>query len=321
MKIMISDCDHVDTDIERDILSKAGLDHELKQCKTEDDLIRECKGANLIINQYAPFTEKVLKALSPELKQIVRYGVGVNNINLDAATEYNVQVCNVPDYGMNEVAEHALALTMELVRKTGKMNKNVHEGSWNYEEAIPLHRLSNLTLGVAGLGRNGRAFAHKSKNIFGKIIGFDPYYKPNAKDGTEYIEAVDFDTLLKDSDILVLHMPLTPETKNIINADALKKMKPGVYVVNVSRGGLINEEDLAKAVDAGTIAGAALDVTEQEPIAKDSPLLLNEKIVITPHMAWYSEEAAKELKAKTAEEIVRFAKGEKLRNPVNKLHN
>lgn len=320
MKIVISDNDHANQDIERAILAKAGLDFELKKCRTEDDVIEQCKGANIILNQYAPFTRRVIKALSPELKQIVRYGVGVNNVDLEAATEYGVQVCNVPDYGMNEVAEQALALTMDLCRKTSLMNKSVHEGRWDYIESIPIYRMADQSIGIMGLGRNGRAFAHKSRNIFGKVLGYDPFYKPNAKDGTDYIEPVDLDRLLKESDVVVLHMPLTPETKNIIDKEALKKMKKSAYIVNVSRGGLINEADLEEALNKGEIAGAALDVTEQEPIDPKSPLLKHPNCLITPHMAWYSQEADAELKRKTAEEAVRFVKGEKLRNPVNKLN-
>lgn len=319
MKIIVTDCDHVDLNEETAVLEAAGLSFELKQCKTEDDLIRECKGGEIFINQYAPFTRRVLEALRPEIKQIVRYGVGVNNVDVAAATELGVQVCNVPDYGMNEVAEQALAMTMDLARKVSFMNAGVRKGRWNYEDSIPLFRLSEQTLGVAGLGRNGRTFAHKARNIFGKVIGYDPYYTPNAADGTDYIESVDLDTLFRESDILVLHMPLTPETRNIVNAEAMAKMKPTAYVVNVSRGGLVNEADLDKALENKVIAGAALDVTEKEPMDFDSPLLRHENFIVTPHMAWYSEQAASELKRKVAEEAARFAKGEALRSPVNKI--
>ncbi len=319
MRIIVSDCDHVNLNEETAVLEAAGLSFELKQCRSEDDLIRECKGGEIFINQYAPFTRRVLEALRPEIKQIVRYGVGVNNIDVAAATELGVQVCNVPDYGMNEVADQALALTLDLTRKVSFMNAGVRKGRWNYEDSIPLFRLSEQTLGVAGLGRNGRNFAFKAKALFGKVVGYDPYYKPNAADGTDYIEPVDLDTLLRTSDVVVLHMPLTAQTRNIVNAGALAKMKPTAYIVNTSRGGLIDEVALDKALAEGSIAGAALDVTEKEPIDFDSPLLRHENFICTPHMAWYSEQAASELKRKVAEEAVRFARGEALRSPVNKI--
>ncbi len=319
MKIIVTDCDHVALAEETAVLEAAGLSFELKQCKTEDDLIRECKGGEIFINQYAPFTRRVLEALRPEIRQIVRYGVGVNNVDVAAATELGVQVCNVPDYGMNEVAEQALAMTLDLARKVSFMNAGVRKGRWNYEDSIPLFRLSEQTLGVAGLGRNGRSFAAKSRAIFGKVIGYDPYYTPNAADGTDYIQPVDLDTLFREADIIVLHMPLTPETRNIVNAEAMAKMKPTAFIVNVSRGGLVNEADLDKALEEKVIAGAALDVTEKEPMDFDSPLLRHENFIVTPHMAWYSEQAASELKRKVAEEAVRFAKGEPLRSPVNKI--
>ncbi len=319
MKIIISDCDHVNLNEETAVFEAAGLDFELKQCRTEDELISECKGGEIFINQYAPFTRRVLEALRPEIRQIVRYGVGVNNIDLEAATELGVQVCNVPDYGMNEVADQALALTLDLARKVSFMNADVRKGRWNYEDSIPLFRLSEQTLGVAGLGRNGRNFAGKARALFGRVVGYDPYYKPNAADGTDYIEPVDLDTLLRTADFVVLHMPLTDETRNIINADAFAKMKSTAYLVNTSRGGLVDEAALDKALSEGAIAGAALDVTEKEPIDFDSPLLRHDNFICTPHMAWYSEQAASELKRKVAEEAVRFARGEKLRSPVNRV--
>lgn len=317
MKIVISDLDHVDQNVEREIFDANGLSFELKQSKTEDEVIKNCKGAEIVLNQYAPMTRRVIAALSPELKAIVRYGVGLNNIDLKAAEDYGVQVCNVPDYGMNEVAEHALALALDLARKTTRMSEEVPKGDWSYKKSIPIRRLSEQTLGVLGLGRNGRAFAKKARGIFKKVIAYDHHARPDAKDGTDWIESVDFDTLLENSDILALHLPLTNETAHLINEKTLAKMKPGSYLVNVSRGGLVDEKALLNALKNGPIAGAALDVTEEEPLPKDSELLKCDNILITPHMAWYSQEAEEELKRKTAEEAVRFAKGEKLRNPAN----
>lgn len=317
MKIVISDLDHADQKEEKEIFGAAGLDFELRQSRTEADVINNCKGAEIVLNQYAPMTRKVLAALKPELKAVVRYGVGLDNIDVAAATDLGIQVCNVPDYGMNEVAEHALALALDLARKITLMNADVHAGNWSYRKAQPAHRLANQTLGILGLGRNGRAFAEKARGIFARVIGYDPYYKTNKADNTDWIEQQGLDEVLANADIIALHMPLTKETAHIINADNLAKMKPGAYLVNTSRGGLVDEKALAAALESGQIAGAALDVAEHEPIAKDSPLLAREDVLITPHIAWYSEEAAQELKRKTAEEAVRFAKGQPLRNPAN----
>lgn len=317
MKIIISDLDHADQNEERRIFDAAGLSFELKQSKTEDDVINNCKGANILLNQYAPITRRVLEALKPELHAIVRYGVGLDNIDVNAAAELGIQVCNVPDYGMNEVAEHALALALDLARKTTLMNADVKSGHWSYKKAVPVHRLANQTLGILGLGRNGRAFATKARGIFKKVIAYDPHYKPNEADGTSWIESAPLNDVLAQADILALHMPLTSETAHIINKSTLAIMKPGSYLVNTSRGGLVNEHDLLKALESGQIAGAALDVVEKEPLSPASPLLGREDVIITPHIAWYSEEAASELKRKTAEEAVRIAKGEPLRNPAN----
>ena len=318
MNIVVTDCDHVNMDEERAVLSKAGLSFTLKQCKTEDDVIRECKGASILINQYAPITRKVMEALKPELGQVIRYGVGVNNVDMEAATALKVQICNVPDYGMHEVSDQAVALTMDLARKVTFMNASVRSGRWNYEDSVPLFRLAEQSVGIVGLGRNGRLYAEKIRPLFGRILGYDPYYKPNAADGTDYISAVDLDTLLRQSDMVVLHLPLTKDTRNIIDAKALASMKPTASIVNVSRGGLIDEAALDAALSAKQLAGAALDVVDKEPIAKDSPLLRHANLLSTPHMAWYSEHAAAELKRKAAEEAVRFARGEVCRSPVNR---
>lgn len=319
MKIISSDCDHTDQNPEKEILAKAGLDLQIEQCKTEDEVIQRCKGAEILLNQFAPLSRRVLEALAPQLKLVIRYGVGVDNVDLVAATDLGVQVCNVPDYGFNEVAEHALALTLDLARKTTLMNNRVQAGGWNYEDAVPLRRLSTLTLGIAGMGRNGRTFAKKAQNIFGRIIAHSPHFRPNSKDGTDFVEAVDQDSLLARSDILVLHMPLTDQTRHIINEASLAKMKPGAMLVNVSRGGLVDEAALAQALKAGRISAAALDVTEQEPVNPASPLLGHDNVLITPHMAWYSLDAEHDLKQKTADEAVRFAQHKPLEHPVNKL--
>lgn len=317
MKIVISDSDRVSEDIEREILAAAGLGFDLKHCVTEEDVIRDCAGAEVIMNEYAPLTRRVFKALAPRLRFVIRYGVGVNNIDLRAASEFGVQVSNVPDYGTNEVAEHCLALTMDLCRKITRMNNEVQGGNWNYGEAIPLYRLADQTLGIIGMGRNGSAFAVKARGVFGRFLG---YFHHEKKIGDpDFVKAVSLDEVLRQSDVVALHLPLTDQTRHMINMDAFSKMKKSAYLVNVSRGALIDEADLHEALQKGMIAGAALDVMEREPISVNSPLLHHSNCLVTPHMAWYSEQASRDLQTKAAEEVVRFARGEKLRSPVNRL--
>ena len=319
MKIVISDCDHSTIEQETAVTAAANLPAPAwLQCKTEDDVIRDCKGATSIINQYAPMTRKVFAALAPELKQVVRYGVGVNNVDLVAATEFGVQVCNVPDYGMNEVSDHTLALMMTMARKIVFMANKVKAGEWDYQPSIPLFRLCEQTVATVGMGRNGRLFAKKAAALGCRMIAHDAYYKPAPGENTG-VEMVSLEELIKQADFVVINCPLTDETRNMFSDDAFKKMKKTAYIINASRGGIIDEAALARALESGEIAGAALDTTEKEPLQGDSPLRKFDNCIITPHMAWYSEEAAKELKRKAAEEAVRMVTGQAVQYPVNKL--
>ena len=174
MKIVISDCDHESMTVEEKLFAESGLSYTHLACRTEDEVIDQCRGAVIVMNQYAPFTPRVYAALSPELKLIVRYGVGVDNIDLEAATQYGVQVCNVPDYGMNEVSDHALGLMLALVRKLPFITERTRRGDWDYRRSIPVRRLGTLTVGVVGVGRIGGLFARKVSALGCHVIGVDP---------------------------------------------------------------------------------------------------------------------------------------------------
>lgn len=315
MRIVISDNDHIDVEQETAVFQKANMNFEVYQCKTEEDLIGQLKGAEIVINQYAPFTRKVLKALRPELKQIVRYGVGVDNIDCDAASELGVQVCNVPDYGMNEVADQAIALLLSLARKTALMSNYTKSTTWDYAHAVPIHRIPGQTVGIVGVGRIGRTFAKRISGFECRRIGFDPQYKVG--DVVDGVAIVPFDALIEQADMISIHCPCNETTRNIFNIETFRKMKSSALLVNTSRGGIVNEEDLYTALTTGLIAGAALDVVAKEPMLKGNKLLELDNFLCTPHIAWYSEEASRELNRKVAEEAVRFANGEKIMYPVN----
>lgn len=319
MKVIITDCDHENIDIETKILNEANLPFELLQCKTEQDLIDNCKGANILINQYAPITEKVMKELLPELKQVVRYGVGIDNVDVDAATKLGVTVCNVPDYGVNEVADHALALMLAIQRKIVLMHNYTKNEKWDYVRAIPIHRLKTLTVGIIGIGRIGKAFAKRVKALGCKVIACDINFEKKIDESTRFIEGVTMEELLEKSDIISIHCPLDGNV-GLINDESFDRMKKTAYIINTARGGIIDEDALDRALSQGKIAGAALDVAENEPMLPGSKLLRHENLICTPHMAWYSEEAALELKRKVAEEAVRFSKGEQVFYPVNKIN-
>lgn len=315
MKVFITDCDHDNIDIEKKVFSDAGIEVELKQAKTEDEVIEQCKDGEILIVQYANITEKVMEAM-PKLKFVVRYGVGVDTIDLKAATRHGVQVGNVPDYGMNEVADHAIALLVTLKRKIIQMNDFTKSEKWDYTKSIPIHRFSEETVGVVGLGRIGRCFAQRAHALGFKVIGYDPYFKQTSE--TSYITPVTLEELVQKSDAISIHCP-ADGNQNLFNEEVFKKMKKDAVIINVARGGIINEGDLDKALTNGDIAGAGIDCMKKEPMPSDSHIFKHENLIITPHMAWYSEEAALELKRKVAEESVRFAKGEEIHYPVNHL--
>lgn len=316
MKVIITDLDMVSIKNEEKVFNKAGIEFERKQLHTEDALIEGCQEAEILLVQYAKITEKVMMSL-PKLKFIVRYGVGVDSIDLAAATRHGIQVGNVPDYGMNEVADHAISLALMLLRKVTVLNKQVKEQKWDYSVSIPIHRFSSLTVGVVGLGRIGRNLAKKMSALGFKVIGYDPYFKPDA-DIDQYVKAVSFEELITQADIISLHCP-ADGNQGLFNRETFAKMKNTAILINVARGTVVHDNDLDEALKNGQIAAAGLDTVEVEPAPSDYPLFANENLIITPHMAWYSEEAGAELQRKVAEEAVRFAKGESIHYPVNKL--
>ena len=316
MRVIITDCDHDNIDIEKKVFADAGMSVELRQAVTEDEVIAQCQDAEIFIVQYAKITEKVMDNC-PCLKYVVRYGVGVDTIDIPAATRHGIQVGNVPDYGMNEVADHAIALAMSMIRKTIEMNAFTKNQKWDYTRAIPIHRFSEMTVGVIGLGRIGRNFAQKMHALGFKVIGTDPYFKATPETDA-YVKPVSMEDVITQSDVISLHCP-ADGNMNLFCAETFKKMKNTAILINVARGGIINEQDLDQALTDGEIGGAALDCMLGEPVSKDSPLFRHENLVVTPHMAWYSQEAAQELKRKVAEESVRFARGEAIHYPINKL--
>ena len=307
MKIYITDCDHESMDIEKKTFTKEGVDFEILNVTQPEDIIRACHNADALILQYATISDNVLSSLK-NLKGVVRYGVGVNTIDIDSATKNNVAVCNVPDYGTNEVADHALALIMALARKLPLLIKDTKSNIWAYEKAIPIYRLQEQTAGIIGLGRIGLSLAKKLHGIGLKVIGFDPLAKKEQL--PDYINFVSLDELLSHSDIISLNLPLTKSTDNLIDSKAFSKMKSNCYLVNTARGGIVNEEALYQALLNHTIAGAALDVFKQEP-PTDRKLFSLDNFIATPHAAWYSEQSQQDLKRKAAEEAIRLAKGEK----------
>lgn len=315
-KIIICDCDHQDVDTEKAVFDKAGQPFRWHHCMTQQEVIDECKGAVVFLNQYVRMDKVIFEAI-PTLKCIVRYGVGVDNVNVDDATAYGVQVCNVPDYGTNEVADQALALMMNLVRKVYVVNAEVREGIWDYRRTIPIKRNACSTVGIIGLGRIGKAFSRRVHALGCRVIACDPLAGTEGFEVPDYVTMTDLDTLLRSSDIISIHCSLNETSRGMIGRDELAKMKPTAYLINVARGGIIDEEALDEALTNGVIAGAGLDVVASEHLNADAPLLRHKNFLVSPHMAWYSEESAVELNRKAAEEAVRFLNGEPVHYPIN----
>ncbi|BEU88460.1 C-terminal binding protein [Selenomonas sp. TAMA-11512] len=306
-KIYVTDYEYATLEPERIEVEKLGFELVPKQCRTEEDVIRECGDAVALLDQYAPITRKVMESL-PNLKAVGRYGVGVNTVDLDAATELGICVLNVPDYCQDEVSNHAFALLLACSRKLTVLSDQVQSGEWDYKIGKPIFRLRGQTLGLVGFGRIPRMVAEKAKAFSLRVVAYDPYVL-EADAAALGVELVSIDALLETSDLVSLHVPLTKDTQHLINEERLAKMKPTAILVNTSRGPLVDELALCRALKDGKLAGAGLDVTENEPLEKESELRGLPNVIITPHVAWYSEEAELDLKTKNARNTAEVAAG------------
>ena len=303
-KIIITDCDHPSVEIERTILNEINPEFMLAHCTTEDEVIETARDADGIINQYAPITRRVIESLK-RCKVIARYGVGVDNIDVEAATEYGIIVANVPDYCVDEVSTHTMALILACARGITLLDRKIRDKKWDFTLAKPLFRTQGKTLGLFGLGRIARMVAQKASGFGFKIIAHDPYVS-KVDDG---IELVGFSKLLSDSDFISIHAPLTNKTRRSFGESELKTMKKTAYLINTARGPIIDERNLYVALKERWIAGAALDVMEKEPPDWENLLPKLDNLIITPHISFYSEESYVELKTKTAKAVLSVLKG------------
>jgi len=305
MKVLVTDAEYTSLDIEADVLTAAGHQLVTASCRTPADVIEAATGADALLVQYAPITAEVLQSL-PQLRLVSRYGVGVDVVDTGAASEHGVWVCNVPDYGTEEVALHAVAMLLALMRNLAGHDREVRDGRWDYQLGGPLRRPSFLTLGVVGLGRIGRMTAERAGPWFGAVVGYDPYLPDNAWPND--IERLDVPDLFARSSAVTLHLPLTDATREFVGTDLIGRMPPGSYLVNTARGGLVDIDAVLDALEDGHLAGVALDVLPHEPPPKGHPLLSHSRALITPHVAWYSTEAEIELRRKAAQNIVDWAR-------------
>lgn len=302
MDVLFTDQDMGDVSLERKIFADAGITLREAQCRTEDDVIRESAGCSALLFQYAPLNAKVFEA-RPEIGLCARIGAGYDTINVDDAARYGVWVTNSPDYGVGEVSTHALAMLLAVLRNLARWDRDIRAGTWHYTSAGPVPRASNLTLGIVGLGRIGKRFAHIARNVFKRVAAYDPYLIDG--DFPAYVEPIrSLPELFAQADCVSIHCLLNAETRGMINRDILRRMKPGSYLVNTARGAIIDVEALAEVLAEGRLAGVGLDVLPREPIAADSPLLRDPRVILTPHAAFYSAESEVELRRKAATNIV-----------------
>lgn len=315
-RVLVTDHGFPNLHLEEEVLHAAGAEIVVAQCKTAADVIAVAADFDALLVQWAPIDASVTAALR-RCKIIVRYGIGYDNVDVAAAKACGIPVCNVPDYGVNEVAEHAVSLGLALVRQLPMIDRRLRSGVWKTVPDHPMLSLREITFATAGFGRIARAAHEMMRGFGGRRIAYDPYV-PAAAMAAAGVEAADLGQLFAQADLLSLHLPLTPETRHFVNAARLAQMKRQAIVVNTARGPLVDTVALAAALQAGTIAGAGLDVFEKEPLEKDHPLFACPNALLTSHVAWYSEGSVPRLKTMAAEEIVRGLRGEPLKGQVNK---
>jgi len=305
LKFLVTDYDFPDVDLELALFREAGFDAGVAQCRTEEDVIAAAEGCQGLLLQYAPVSAKVLDA-RPEIRIASRFGAGYDTVDTDAARDRGVWVCNSPDYGTGEVATHALAMALGLVRHLPAFDRDVRAGRWHYTSTGPLQRPTSLTLGIVGLGRIGKRMAELSRACFGRIMACDPYIGETAF--PDHVGRAGLEALFRESDIVSLHVPLNDETRGMVNARLLDLMKPGSMLVNTARGSVVQIDPLLAALDSGRLGGAALDVLPREPMPPDHPVMRHPRILLTPHAAFYSVEGEKELRRKAAQNLIDWAR-------------
>lgn len=308
-KVLMTDSIFNDQMVEKNILKKIDAELVLAPDKCEKTLKALIKNADAVIVTYAEMTRDVIMA-AEKCKVIARTGIGINNINIEAANEKGIIITNVPDYCIDEVADHTLALILTCIRKTAYMSDMVKKGNWNVNIAKPVPRLRGLNVGLFGFGNIARAVAKRLKSFGMNVMSFDPYISKIVFDNADVARKDSLEEILSCSDIVSLHAPLTESTKGIIDIQKLSLMKKTAYIINTSRGGLINQKDLEFAIEKGLIAGCGLDVTETEPVDPSSPLLSHDNVVITPHMAFYSDGSDIELREKASQQVVLALSGD-----------
>ncbi|SMH48856.1 D-3-phosphoglycerate dehydrogenase [Rathayibacter oskolensis] len=302
--------------VHEEALARAtGRELRVLQCVEEEETVRAVGGADLVFVNFAPVSRAVLEALAPGAT-VIRYGIGYDNVDIEAARSLGVRVANVPDYGVDTVADHTVACLLALLRRTGPFTAAVRERGWLTASALgPIRGFAETTVGLIGTGRIGRAVAARLRPFHFEVIAYDPFVSPSQL-ADEGVEQVELSQLLARAHAVSLHAPLTAQNRHLIGESTLEALRSDAVLVNTSRGGLVDEEALARALGSGRLAGAALDVFDPEPLREDSPLRGLENVILTPHAAFYSVSSLDALQRLAAEEGARALAGQPLRCPV-----
>lgn len=316
MNVFITDHGFPGVSQEQNLLNEAGFRLHIAQCKTAEEVVANCHDADALLVQWAPITAEVVAALD-RCKVIVRYGIGVDNVDLQAAAAKRIPVCNIPDYCIDEVADHAAALALALARQIPQTDNAVRDGTWKITPPNAFPAFRHTTFATAGFGRIARAVLDRARPFGFPLAAYDPFMDA-ATFAAAGVKRLDKEELFALAGILSLHLPLNADTKHFVGPGQLATMRKEAIVVNTARGGLIDTVALAEALGAGSIAGAGLDVFETEPLPAAHPLRTAPNAVLTSHSAWYSGGSIPVLQRKAAEEIIRGLQGKPLLNQVNK---
>ncbi len=314
-RVLLTDYAWPDLEIERSILQKAGAELVVAEKTDASSLAQLAADCDAIMTNWVDVPESVIAA-APKCKIIARLGIGLDNIDVAAATRRGIMVTNVPDYCVQEVADHALALLFALARKIAFYHHETKSGSYNLQAGLPIRRIEGQTLGVIGFGNIGRKLAERAVPLGLKVLACNRIRR-NPGDLPAGITWCELDELLARSDYISLHVPLTPETKHLIGAKQLAKMKPSAFLINTARGGLIDHAALAAALATKKIAGAALDVQDVEPPNLSQPPFSDPRVIVTPHVAFVSTESLENLRSRTAQQVAIVLEGGRPENVVN----
>ncbi len=323
-KVVISDSDYGDdAALERAILEPIGARVVLLQAKAEADLFAEAADCDAIVNQYARVGAATIRVMR-RCKQIARFGIGVDIVDVEAATAAGILVTNVRDYCTEEVADHAIALWLSLARKLTTYDRATHRGVWRWQSGAPVHRIRGSTMGIVSFGKIGRAIGARALAFGVQLLVHDPSVPAEvvAAHGGRKVEK---DELLYRADYIMMQVPMTRETRHFLGPREFGLVKPGVFLVNTGRGPTVDNRALYDALVAGRVAGAALDDPEEEPAKKASwnpagnPLFTLDNVIVTPHSAYYSEQSIRMARETAASEVRRVLLGERPHNPVNNV--